>query len=253
MDFNAAIDIIIKDLTEAQEIIDDLKKYPEVPVFQIELAKSKCRSAAGVIAFLKDIKTNSIKDEIKKVEDLTTEIETEAIRILEKQTLSDAEKRLTVTGTPVNNTRNVLDGSEMSEGVHEKESEINGGKKEPEKQPVKKGIESAIIADSFSHLSNRFNEQIGSTRSNDDMAELLKSKPLTNLSEAIGINDRFLFIREIFNGSREAYLMVIDQLDNSRSFPEARELIMNYKGDEDENEAVKQLLDIVKRKFPSNE
>jgi len=53
MDFNATIDLIIKDLQEAREIIDDLKKYPGVPVLQVELAKSKCKSAGEVIALLK--------------------------------------------------------------------------------------------------------------------------------------------------------------------------------------------------------
>jgi hypothetical protein len=58
MDFNATIDLIIKDLDEAREIIDDLKKYPGVPVFQVELAKSKCKSAGEVIALLKSLRDN---------------------------------------------------------------------------------------------------------------------------------------------------------------------------------------------------
>ena len=32
MDFNATIDLIIKDLREASDIIDDLKKYPGFPI-----------------------------------------------------------------------------------------------------------------------------------------------------------------------------------------------------------------------------
>jgi hypothetical protein len=55
MDFNSTIDLIIKDLNEASEIIEDLKKYPGVPALQVELAKSKCRSAGDVIALLKSI------------------------------------------------------------------------------------------------------------------------------------------------------------------------------------------------------
>ena len=58
MDFNATIDLIIKDLREASDIIDDLKKYPGVPHLQVELAKSKCRSAGEVIALLKTLKEN---------------------------------------------------------------------------------------------------------------------------------------------------------------------------------------------------
>ena len=53
MDFNSTIDIIIKDLDEARAIIDDLKKYEGVPALQVELAKSKCKSAGDIIALLK--------------------------------------------------------------------------------------------------------------------------------------------------------------------------------------------------------
>ena len=58
MDFNATIDLIIKDLRDASDIIDDLKKYPGIPLLQVELAKSKCRSAGEVIALLKTLKEN---------------------------------------------------------------------------------------------------------------------------------------------------------------------------------------------------
>jgi hypothetical protein len=57
MDFNTTIDIIIKDLREAREIIDDFKNYPGVPELQVELAKSKCKSAEEIIALLKSMKT----------------------------------------------------------------------------------------------------------------------------------------------------------------------------------------------------
>ena len=43
MDFNATIDLIIKDLDEAREIIDDLKKYPGVPAFRLNLQNRNAR------------------------------------------------------------------------------------------------------------------------------------------------------------------------------------------------------------------
>jgi hypothetical protein len=59
MDFNATIDLIIRDLDEAREIIDDLKRYPGVPALQVELAKSKCKSAGEVIALLKNLQSDT--------------------------------------------------------------------------------------------------------------------------------------------------------------------------------------------------
>ncbi|MFA5819298.1 MAG: hypothetical protein WC854_08475 [Bacteroidales bacterium] len=195
MDFNATIDLIIKDLDEAREIIDDLKKYPGVPVLQVELAKSKCKSAGEVIALLKSLRDNM---------------------------------PVLITPPPVE-------------------------KKEESKKKPKKASESAIIADKFSHLSNRFNEQLGSMKSDEDILNILKTKPLTNLSEAIGVNDKFQFIREIFDGNKDAYIQAISRLDHAESLKDARAVIMSYTGDSNENEAVKQLLDLVKRKLPSNE
>src|SRR5450759_2007593 len=65
MDFNSTIDIIIKDLDDARAIIDDLKKYEGVPILQVELAKSKCKSAADIIALLKTM--NDIVPAAKEV------------------------------------------------------------------------------------------------------------------------------------------------------------------------------------------
>ena len=76
---------------------------------------------------------------------------------------------------------------------------------------------------------------------------------MTDLSEAIGVNDRFLFIREIFDGNKEAYDQAIMKLDNVQTLNDARAIIMSYTGEDKANEAVKQLLEMVKRKLPSHE
>jgi len=81
----------------------------------------------------------------------------------------------------------------------------------------------------------------------------VKSKPLTSLSDAIGINDKFLFIREIFNGNKEAYGKVLAELEHIQNLSDAKALIMSHKVDNEENEAVRQLLDLVKRKLPQHE
>jgi hypothetical protein len=198
MDFNATVDLILKDLDEAREIIDDLKNYPGVPFLQVELAKSKCKSAGEVIALLKTLKHEEVQ--------------------------SKAERQ---QAPPVI-------------------------KKEEVVRPSAKPAESAIIADTFG-LTDRINEQMGSLRDDDNISDIIKSKPLTNLADAIGVNDKFLFIRELFNGSPESYSQAISRLDNAASFSDAREVLKSYTGENNETEVVKQLLDMVKRKFPSDE
>jgi hypothetical protein len=235
MDFNATIDLIIKDLDEVREIIDDLKKYPGVPALQVELAKSKCKSAGEVIALLKSLRGN-----IPLV--LEEPIQQQSQPQLAEENKAPARSARINPPTDEKKKETIPAGITLPPVVKKEKTE-----KIPKKVP-----ESSIIADRFSHLSNRFNEQLGSLKSDDDVSDILKTKPLTSLSEAIGVNDRFLFIREVFDGNKDAYAQAISRLDNAESLADARAVIMSYTGDNNENEAVKQLLDLVKRKLPSN-
>ncbi len=209
MDFNKTVDLIIRDLEEAREIIDDMKNYPGVPVIQIEMAKSKCRNAAEVIALLKD-KQNSPKTEVRS--------------------------QKSAAGSPKKDYENP-------------EPEITTNEPEAgDRTPV-----AGIVADTFENLPDSLNEKLGSLRDDNDVPDYLKSKPLTNLSHAIGINDRFLFIRELFSGNSESYSQAIIKIDEAKSLSDAKTLVLSYTGDKSESEAGKQLLDIVKRKFPGDE
>ncbi len=220
MDFNATIDLIIKDLNDAREIIDDLKKYPGVPALQVELAKSKCKSAGEIIAFL--------KNQQQKVQEEKTAVPgPEMINPLPEEKKKES--------TPVEIINLSVEYSE----------EIN--------IPAKKTAETSIIADKFSHLSSRFNEQLAGRKGEEDISDHLKSKKLISLSEAIGVNDRFLFIREIFDGNKDAYTQAISRLETIESLQDAIAVIMSYTGEKNENEAIRQLLDLVKRKLPLNE
>ena len=52
---------------------------------------------------------------------------------------------------------------------------------------------------------------------------------------------------------RMHYNQAISRLENAENLTDARAVIMSYTGENNESEAVKQLLDLVKRKLPSNE
>jgi hypothetical protein len=231
MDFNATIDLIIKDLNNALEIIDDLKSYPGVPAFQVELAKSKCKSSSELIALLKtlpvdpvsDAKNSTFSSPQSPLDQQKPEPEPEHISLIPDPPVSDA----------------------ISSSLYAPCSPLD--------QPQLHLQDSYIIADSFSHMSNRFNEHLGELIKDDTVPDFNKSGQVSNLSEAIGVNDRFLFIREIFNDNKEAYIEAIRRLDSIESLSDARVLILSYAGNSNENEAVKQLLDLVKRKLSSNE
>jgi outer membrane biosynthesis protein TonB len=126
--------------------------------------------------------------------------------------------------------------------------------KKPEiKEQPKKATETPIVADKFIQTSNLYEEQTASIKTERDLSDHLKPKAITNLTEAIGISDKFLFISEIFDGNKDAYTQAISRLDKAESLKDAMAIIMSYTGEKPDNEAVIQLLDLVRLKLPANE
>jgi hypothetical protein len=238
MDFNATIDLIIKDLRETAEIIDDLKKYPGVPFLQVELAKSKCKSAGEVISLLKNL--------------------TEKISVAVTSPPVEPEPAVVIPPSPVIATAPLID---LETSIDPAPVTVPSPIKTPTpvqktdspKKEREKVTDYAILADKFNRPSNRSDGQSDNRAIEEDASEILMARPITNLFEAIGLNDKFLFIGEIFKGNKEEYAQIISRLDKAENLSDARAIITSYTGNSNENEAVKQLLRLVKRKFPPHE
>ena len=63
------------------------------------------------------------------------------------------------------------------------------------------------------------NEQI--TPAVTELAEALSREPIRNLKKAIGINDRYLLIQELFEGDEKKFEQVIKTIDTFRVLAEA--------------------------------
>ena len=86
-----------------------------------------------------------------------------------------------------------------------------------------------------------------------ELGDLLKGSPIKDLRKAIGINDRFVFISELFRGDEAMYERSIKTINSFNIFPEAqywinRELIVKL-GWDSEAENVKHFYQLVKRRF----
>jgi hypothetical protein len=79
------------------------------------------------------------------------------------------------------------------------------------------------------------------------------NEPVSDLKSAIGINEKFLFINELFDGSLEEYNASIDLLNNCQNASEAEQKIFlelqpKYHWDMN-NPATKSLMALVERRF----
>jgi hypothetical protein len=86
-----------------------------------------------------------------------------------------------------------------------------------------------------------------------ELVEILKETPVKDLRKAIGINDRFLFINELFRGDEAMYERSIKTINSFNIYPEAeywinRELKVKIGWNKD-NVTVQHFDQLVKRRF----
>lgn len=88
----------------------------------------------------------------------------------------------------------------------------------------------------------------------NSLAARLQKKPIADLTTAIGINDKFLLLNELFSGSMEKYNKSIRALNNFPTLLGAKtymsELQIEFQWDCD-SEAYKKLTDLIERRFIS--
>jgi len=86
-----------------------------------------------------------------------------------------------------------------------------------------------------------------------ELSDMLTESPVKDLKKAIGVNDRFLFINDLFRGDEAMYERSIKTINNFSIYPEAqywieRELKVKI-GWKESDPIVKQFDQLIKRRF----
>ena len=118
--------------------------------------------------------------------------------------------------------------------------------KEELKEQVKKEVNETVTSQQTS-----LNEQLAEAR--PELAQKLSEQPVKDLRKAIGINDRYVFINELFRGDEAMYERSIKTINNFSIFAEAeywiqRELKIKL-GWDDTMPAVAEFYALIKRRF----
>lgn len=126
----------------------------------------------------------------------------------------------------------------------EKETTARHGKKH-KKEEDKKGN---IIADKF-ETSQSVYDKIGNRQPAGNLASRLTDTPVSDLRKAIRLNDKLLFIKDLFGGDPQLYENALDQINNTISFSEALRLLETTFHTDMNKEAARHFTSLLKRKF----
>ncbi|MFT6746425.1 MAG: hypothetical protein ACJAZ2_000764 [Glaciecola sp.] len=80
------------------------------------------------------------------------------------------------------------------------------------------------------------------------------NKGITNLSSAIGISEKFMFIHELFKGDTEEYIKTLNNLNNCANLNDANQAIEKLSNEmswDEETSAFQELNNILARKYPA--
>lgn len=103
---------------------------------------------------------------------------------------------------------------------------------EKEAISVKKELNSVEVfkGDAASPLTERNTWNSDAPEEDNSLAAQLAKKRIESLISAIGINEKFLFTNELFDGNTEQFLQVIEDLNNCTSLKEAKSKLVVLAG-----------------------
>lgn len=130
----------------------------------------------------------------------------------------------------------------ISEPLPQEQTEI--------KSPAVAVPEKKTVAEQFIHEKQSLNELF--TQQKTDLNHKFQNTKVNDLTKAIGINDKFLFIKELFNNKGEEFSRCINQLNTFNSIDEAFDYLDQLKIEyfwETSNSAYLKLCDLLRRKF----
>ena len=106
---------------------------------------------------------------------------------------------------------------------------------------------SEIIAEKFSAESS-INENLAGQRGKD-VDTKLHGQPIDNIKRNIGINDRFLIIRELFDGDADKFSILVSNLEGAGTYKDAVTVLEEQFSTSMEHEGVEILSGLVKRMY----
>lgn len=109
----------------------------------------------------------------------------------------------------------------------ESEIDLTEDKKEETRQSNKTVIDllstngKKTIGDQYVEVDNSINKRISANKEDKSIGARMQQKPVSNIKEVIGVNEKFLFINELFDGNIQEYHDAIARLNDMQGMQEA--------------------------------
>jgi len=266
MNKNELVKNLIKDIQDIYSIANRFENPEQIHPIDIDLALSKVRNLYELLLKLNPqaaYTTEYQKEEISTIPKQSTEkIEvTSAQKASEKNEPKQIKQKETKTET-IQEQEIVIETPSKKGKISARLSADKAGpaggieensvqNKEVEKEVIEtkqNGSSPEIVANKFQ--SKKFvHDNIAKKNIKKDVSSKMQSKSINDINSAIGLNDKFIFIRELFGNDKKHYHETIQVLNNFDIYENAVNFLNeNFDWDSDDPN-YERLKELVRRKY----
>jgi hypothetical protein len=227
---------VTKDKTNEKDIADFERNFEVIEALVPEPEEEEAKNEPNqedILITENDKHKEKRKTEENIIPDPVTKSGPESIKVQDPEINNEPEKKI------INKT----DISEEKTLNKEKENMTTFVKSQPNSSSKE------VVSDMYKNKQKYRNESLQKERVKSDISAQFHNKPIADIASTIGINDRFLYIRELFSGDSSMYSKAIEFLNNVDSEQKAADYLKDNFSMDVKNKLVKQLLDLTRRKL----
>ena len=238
--------ILLRDVSELEELVAGIKISGVYDPLDVELLYTRI---SGVRHMLEVV--SSAETLVKKTEDMEpvkeAKIENIEVKITELQSVIEKPEPVKPEKKPEVKKEKQIPAPSVT--IQESRPELETGKEGADNDEMRFEEEDIIagpqtLGEKFTH-GRSVNDLLFEHGKTDYK---FSNMPVANLQTAIGINDRFLFTRELFEGNKDAFAETVRKIDSMSSIHDAAVFLReNFKWKKTDTSL--KFIELVKRRF----
>jgi hypothetical protein len=227
--YKNTIEAIYLQIDEVQQLVSNFGAQGKIPGIEIDLALDKLRHVYDLMLSLR-IENNGYGD-FQESGTIPFEVEEQKVQVEEI--------------IPVK-------GSSIKDQIMKEEAEFQEAKEKTraEKESrVRVGGNESFGSETLKPKTNYNLDEQASEKARIDLSTQFKTKPVSNLTNAMGLNEKFELIHHLFGGDKNKFEQTMNYLNAASDFNEAYEYLSgNFNWDMNDN-SVQKILELVRRKL----
>ncbi len=252
MNFKKTLQILSKDIEEIEKILDEIEISSPASRMEMKLAVSKLKNLRENFALFGDLLAEPAPSPPPPPEPPAPQEEPVAPP---PQAKPVEEKKEEIIPEPLPEDTN--EEEETAEPLAEETKDTAPAEEEtsqemPAEAPEKKeGKGKKVRLSDTLHTSHGYrNEQLGREHSGEDLSSRLSKSAVTDLRKIINLNEKFMFIRDLFDGDKQRYEETIRVINEATSRRQAEDFLAGFRWDK-KSEAARRFLELSQRKLKS--